>query len=397
MVVTAAHCVTLATSRRKIPANNMQLRLGRFNLMNNEEEYAEELDVIETILHEGYRPTTFENDIAILRVEIPIIFNDYIQPVCLWKRDDGVVLPWFYNQPGTVVGWGLSEDNMIGTTLNEARMPVVDSWTCLASDRAFFGKFLQSKAFCAGYKNGNCGRNNHMQELDENRKPILNQYPWMAILANPTTTEYVPCNGVLLNRNYVLAGNCWQITAGEEVIVTLGDYDTSRTKDCIDEDRSCVPAVQTVSVSQIIRKDDLALVRLAVPADIGGRENIEAICLPVTPEQRDRLYNRYIMTGWKESGTDSTFLQRALLDVVHTKQCWAEYQESYHEFRGSDQMDSRIICARNLNNRSRSPQCNDYQPGSAIQAIDQKSDRYLLYGLQVGIGYCEVPEQYKAI
>uniref|UniRef100_A0A182I636 Uncharacterized protein n=1 Tax=Anopheles arabiensis TaxID=7173 RepID=A0A182I636_ANOAR len=368
--------------------------------------------------------------------------------------------------------------NTIGTTLNEARMPVVDSWTCLASDRAFFGKFIQSKAFCAGYKNGtgvcngdsgggmffhfqnrwylkgvvsfsntndysgvcnlkqyigftdasqyidwvynntpisgiddpilrhpnirlinqgSCGRNEHMEELDENRKPILNQYPWMAILANPTTTEYVPCNGVLLNRNYVLAGNCWQITAGEEVIVTLGDYDTSRTKDCIDEDRSCVPAVQTVYVSQIIRKDDLALVRLAVPADIGGRENIEAICLPVTPEQRDRLYNRYIMTGWKESGTDSTFLQRALLDVVHTKQCWAEYQESYHEFRGSDQMDSRIICARNLNNRSRSPQCNDYQPGSAIQAIDQKSDRYLLYGLQVGIGYCEVPEQYKAI
>uniref|UniRef100_A0A182VI31 Peptidase S1 domain-containing protein n=1 Tax=Anopheles merus TaxID=30066 RepID=A0A182VI31_ANOME len=153
LVVTAAHCVTLATSRRKIPADNMQLRLGRFNLMNNEEEYAEEFNVIETIMHEGYRPTTFENDIAILRVEIPMIFNDYIQPVCLWKRDEGVVLPWVYNHYGTVVGWGLSEDNTIGTTLNEARMPVVDSWTCLASDRAFFGKFLQSKAFCAGYKN----------------------------------------------------------------------------------------------------------------------------------------------------------------------------------------------------------------------------------------------------
>ncbi|EAA45022.4 AGAP010662-PA, partial [Anopheles gambiae str. PEST] len=492
LVLTAAHCVTLATSRRKIPAENMQLRLGRFNLMNNEEEYAEEFDVIETIMHEGYRPTTFENDIAILRVEIPIIFNDYIQPVCLWKRDDGVVLPWFYNQPGTVVGWGLSEDNMIGTTLNEARMPVVDSWTCLASDRAFFGKFLQSKAFCAGYKNGtgvcngdsgggmffqfqnrwylkgvvsfsntndysgvcnlkqyigftdasqyidwvydntpisgiddpilghphirlinqgNCGRNNHMQELDENRKPILNQYPWMAILANPTTTEYVPCNGVLLNRNYVLAGNCIKIyvkfkltcimhyyySAGEEVIVTLGDYDTSRTKDCIDEERICVPAVQTVSVSQIIRKDALALVRLAVPADIGGRENIEAICLPVTPEQRERLYNRYIMTGWKESGTDATFLQRALLNVVDNNKCWDENSSNTGQFTGSDRMDSRVICAWNLSNYSRSPHCNDYQPGSAIQAIDHKSNRYLLYGLQTGISYCDGPERYMAV
>lgn len=181
--------------------------------------------------------------------------------------------------------------------------------------------------------------------------------------------------------------------------MTLGDYDTSKTKDCeiVHEDMKCVSAVQTVSVSQFTRKDDLALVRLAVPADIGGRQNIEAICLPVTPEQRDRLYNRFIMTGWKESGSDATILQRALLDVVHNKQCWDEYQKANYGFEGWDQMDSRIICARNLNNRSRSPQCNDYQPGSAIQSIDQKSNRYLLYGLQVGIGYCDVPERYIAV
>ena len=186
-------------------------------------------------------------------------------------------------------------------------------------------------------------------------------------------------------------------SAGEEVIVTLGDYDTSRTKDCIDEERICVPAVQTVSVSQIIRKDALALVRLAVPADIGGRENIEAICLPVTPEQRERLYNRYIMTGWKESGTDATFLQRALLNVVDNNKCWDENSSNTGQFTGSDRMDNRVICAWNLSNYSRSPHCNDYQPGSAIQAIDHKSNRYLLYGLQTGISYCDGPERYMAV
>ncbi|EAA03610.4 AGAP010635-PA [Anopheles gambiae str. PEST] len=469
LVITAAHCVTFATSRRKIPSDNMQLRLGRFNLMNNEEEYAEEFSVIDTIVHEGYRPTTLENDIAILRVEIPIIFNDYIQPVCLWKRDDGFDLPNVYNQPGTVVGWGLSENNRIGTTLNEAQMPVVNSWTCLASDRAFFGRFLQSKAFCAGYKNGtgvcngdsgggmffqfqnrwylkgivsfssvndysgwcnlrqyigftdasqyidwvyentptsgnddpilghpnmrlinqgNCGRNEHMPEMDEDRKPILNQYPWMVALQAKTTTEYVPCNGVLLNRNYVLTAECYDLQY--EITATLGDYDTSRTKDCgkVYGNMQCLSAVQTVSVSQFIRKDDLVLVRLSDPADIGRRQNIEAICLPVTPEQRIRLYNRYIMTGWKESGSDATILQRALLEAIDLNKCRAK-------FKG--RIDSKTICVWNLEDPNRSVACNDYTPGSALQAIDQKSKRYLLYGVLRYISYCSVPEQYIAI
>uniref|UniRef100_A0A182I0Y6 Peptidase S1 domain-containing protein n=1 Tax=Anopheles arabiensis TaxID=7173 RepID=A0A182I0Y6_ANOAR len=402
----------------------MQLRLGRFNLMNNEEEYAEEFSVNDTIVHEGYRPTTLENDIAILRVEIPIIFNDYIQPVCLWKRDDGFDLPNVYNQPGTVVGWGLSENNRIGTTLNEAQMPVVNSWTCLASDRAFFGRFLQSKAFCAGYKNGelfydayidwvyentptsgnddpilghpnmrlinqgNCGRNEHMPEMDEDRKPILNQYPWMVVLQAKTTTEYVPCNGVLLNRNYVLTAECYDLQY--EITATLGDYDTSRTKDCgkVYGNMQCLSAVQTVSVSQFIRKDDLVLVRLSDPADIGRRQNIEAICLPVTPEQRIRLYNRYIMTGWKESGSDATILQRALLEAIGLNKCRAK-------FKG--RIDSKTICVWNLEDPNRSVACNDYTPGSALQAIDQKSKRYLLYGVLRYISYCSVPEQYIAI
>uniref|UniRef100_A0A182WRD9 Peptidase S1 domain-containing protein n=1 Tax=Anopheles quadriannulatus TaxID=34691 RepID=A0A182WRD9_ANOQN len=329
----------------------MQLRLGRFNLMNNEEEYAEELSVIDTIVHEGYRPTTLENDIAILRVEIPIIFNDYIQPVCLWKRDDGLDLPNVYNQPGTYIDWVYENTPTSGNDdpiLGHPNMRLINQ--------------------------GNCGRNEHMPELDEDRKPILNQYPWMVVLQAKTTTEYIPCNGVLLNRNYVLTAECYDLQY--EITVTLGDYDTSRTKDCgkVYGEIKCLSAVQTVSVSQFIRKDDLVLARLSDPAEIGGRQNIEAICLPVTPEQRERLYNRYIMTGWKESGSDATILQRALLEAIDLNKCRAE-------FKG--RIDSKTICVWNLEDPNRSVACNDYTPGSALQAIDQKSKRYLLYCLGI--------------
>lgn len=181
--------------------------------------------------------------------------------------------------------------------------------------------------------------------------------------------------------------------------MTLGDYDTSKTKDCgtIDGREQCVSGVQTVSVGQLFRKDNLVLARLTVPAVIGRRDHIESICLPVTPQQRERLYNRYIMTGWKESGSDARILQRALLEAIDLNKCRAEFQASSYASEASKQIDSRTICARNINDPSRSPQCNDYQPGSAIQAIEKKSNRYLLYGLQTGISYCSVPEQYIAI
>ncbi|XP_053675191.1 polyserase-2-like [Anopheles nili] len=479
LLLTAAHCVTFAASRRLIPTENLLLKMGRFNLSNEVEEHAEEFNVIETIVHAGFRPTTFENDIAILRVEIPMIFNDFIQPVCLWKRDDGHVLPNVYQQPGTVVGWGLNDENRYESALNEARMPVVDSLTCLESDRTFFGRLLYSKAYCAGFKNGTgvcngdsgggmffqfqnrwylkglvsfsntidstnvcnlkqyigftdvaqyidwlyentpnsgiddpilghpnirlinqgkCGQNQHVYEFAEERKPILKQYPWMVTVRHPfANSEYVPCNGVLLNRNYILTTNC--VDLQDFISVTLGDYDTSKTKDCamVDGRNECISVVQTVSVGQLYRKDNLILARLTIPAVIGLRDHIQAICLPVTPQQRSRLYNRYIMTGWKESGSDSTIMQRALLDVVDTNTCRSEFQAARGASDASTQIDGKIICARNPVNRSRSPNCNDYQQGSAIQAIEKKSNRYLLYGLQTSISYCSKPEKYIAI
>ncbi|XP_049536258.1 chymotrypsin-like elastase family member 2A [Anopheles darlingi] len=154
LILTAAHCVTYAVSGRKLPKVDLLIKLGRFNLASADAKHSEEYGVRESIVHGGYVPATFENDIAVLRVAVPILFSHYIQPVCLWKRDDGFVLPNVIGLAGTVVGWGLTDENWLATALNEARMPVIDSHTCLTSDRTFFGGLLHAKAYCAGFKNG---------------------------------------------------------------------------------------------------------------------------------------------------------------------------------------------------------------------------------------------------
>lgn len=54
------------------------------------------------LLHPNYNDVGFVNDISLLKMENPIIFSDYVRPICLPPRDvnlkDGRVC--------TVIGWG---------------------------------------------------------------------------------------------------------------------------------------------------------------------------------------------------------------------------------------------------------------------------------------------------
>lgn len=76
-----------------------------------------------------------------------------MQPICLWdsnKEDLSEVVGKY----GTVVGFGITEENKISYTLQQAVIPVVSLTTCLGSDRSFYGNFLSDYTFCAGYQNG---------------------------------------------------------------------------------------------------------------------------------------------------------------------------------------------------------------------------------------------------
>lgn len=95
------------------------------------------------------------NDIAIVRLATKAVFNNFVQPICLWdpnKEDISSVVGKY----GTVVGFGITEQNQISYSLRQATIPVVDLTTCLESDRNFFGNFLSESTFCAGFRNGKC-------------------------------------------------------------------------------------------------------------------------------------------------------------------------------------------------------------------------------------------------
>ncbi|GMT06848.1 hypothetical protein PENTCL1PPCAC_29022, partial [Pristionchus entomophagus] len=76
--------------------------------------------------------STFDhyNDIALLELQTPISFNDYVQPICLPNAPDNEATPgkqaWF-------TGWGHSSNNAFSTMenyLRQAQMTFVDGRTC---------------------------------------------------------------------------------------------------------------------------------------------------------------------------------------------------------------------------------------------------------------------------
>lgn len=149
-VITAAHC--LFDMGAPITPARVIIQLGKYNLQFNDANTAE-YQVFEIVMHEKYSNFDYNDDIGLLKLSQVVQFTRFIQPCCLYpaeKQDLNNVV----NKKGFVVGWGIQEDDDLADTLTEATMPIIDSLTCLNSNRDFFGSVLSNFNYCAAYKNG---------------------------------------------------------------------------------------------------------------------------------------------------------------------------------------------------------------------------------------------------
>ncbi|XP_052888905.1 uncharacterized protein LOC128297320 [Anopheles moucheti] len=142
-VLTAAHCVH--TQRGLLAAHRVLVHVGRIQL-NEESEHIQTHSVREIILHPGFSRNSIMNDIAILKLSANITMTKYVQPVCLWTMDSNQEM--IVGRNGTIVGFGLNEQDVVSNQLKQALIGVVDALTCIASDRAVFGTHLTSDMYC---------------------------------------------------------------------------------------------------------------------------------------------------------------------------------------------------------------------------------------------------------
>jgi len=153
-ILSAGHCFNPLTSA--IPAD-WTVVLGDHHIKERNDKYEQRRKVVNITIHEGYKSMYFEgihdtppkNDVAILKLDKPLTFTDFVQPLCL-PRPDQVFAP---NEECYVAGWGHTQWN--GTQpdiLREAKVRTVSRKVC-NQEKSYNGT-IHDTALCAGFPEG---------------------------------------------------------------------------------------------------------------------------------------------------------------------------------------------------------------------------------------------------
>lgn len=139
-VLTAAHCVYRFNPR------DITVRLGEYDFTKSDETRAVDFAVTEIRIHRDFKYSTYENDIAIIKVHRPTTFNSYIWPVCLPP-----IQQTFENKDAIVTGWGTQYyGGPASTVLMEVAVPVWPQERCVRS----FTQKITNTTMCAGAYEG---------------------------------------------------------------------------------------------------------------------------------------------------------------------------------------------------------------------------------------------------
>uniref|UniRef100_A0A8C1Z0H6 Zgc:55888 n=1 Tax=Cyprinus carpio TaxID=7962 RepID=A0A8C1Z0H6_CYPCA len=136
-VITASHCF-----KRYKKASLWNAVVGMHNLENmNESCYQVSVWVEKIVSHKDYNQKTNENDIALVKLQSPLLFNECVRPVAILNRD---LAP---QETCTVTGWGaIRENGPRASRLQEVNVTVFELQTC---NKYYSGKMLKNM-MCAG-------------------------------------------------------------------------------------------------------------------------------------------------------------------------------------------------------------------------------------------------------
>ncbi|XP_034567394.1 transmembrane protease serine 9-like [Notolabrus celidotus] len=121
-VVSAAHCF------KSTSTSNLAVSLGRQSLEGSNPN-AVTRTVVQIIRHPDYNTDTNENDISLLKLSSPVIFNNFILPVCLAEPGSS----FFSGVNSWVTGWGNIGSGVSLPSpqeLMEVEVPIVGNRKC---------------------------------------------------------------------------------------------------------------------------------------------------------------------------------------------------------------------------------------------------------------------------
>ncbi|XP_050545031.1 trypsin-2-like isoform X2 [Daktulosphaira vitifoliae] len=140
-VLTAAHC--FKTYKQK----EIVIRVGEYDFTKKNETQYTDYRPAAIRIHPDYDTATHANDIALIRLNRPLTFSTYVQPICLPKTNMQI-----YNKTAVVCGWGQTAfDEEISNVLLEVAVPVWDHEECVL---AFSQPIFRTNICAAEYEGG---------------------------------------------------------------------------------------------------------------------------------------------------------------------------------------------------------------------------------------------------
>ncbi|XP_034246476.1 brachyurin-like [Thrips palmi] len=146
VVVTAAHCATRGT--------NFTVVAGAHAILDESEPSRQEVQADAKLVHERFnKEEQLANDIALLRLEKPLVFNDRVQPVRLPRAAHKS----FWRSKVLMSGWGhnTTDAEDISPKLRFVQNRVVSNLYCRAR---YFMKHVRDSNICVSgwWKKGTC-------------------------------------------------------------------------------------------------------------------------------------------------------------------------------------------------------------------------------------------------
>uniref|UniRef100_A0A4Q8K3P6 U19-Liphistoxin-Lsp1a_1 n=1 Tax=Liphistius sp. SGP-2016 TaxID=1905180 RepID=A0A4Q8K3P6_9ARAC len=148
-VMTAAHCILNPLFSLPQPVF-WKVRVGEHNLKLTE-GHEKTIQVAEVHYNPWYYG--YDKDIALLKLEKPLTFNDYVSPICIPDEDAG-----FQGMKCIASGWGKVDFNKKGSNvLREVEIQILDNSVCHGPYFSVYKIPIKGWHICAGTVEGGKG------------------------------------------------------------------------------------------------------------------------------------------------------------------------------------------------------------------------------------------------
>lgn len=142
VLITDRHVLSAAHCSNRIKIQELFIRLGEYSFETANETRTRDFRVAEIRQHSDFDAATYENDIAILKLLRPSVFNSYIWPICMPPTNDN-----YEGKRAVVTGWGTQFfGGPHSPTLMEVSVPVWKNEDCQAK----YAHKIHESVMCAG-------------------------------------------------------------------------------------------------------------------------------------------------------------------------------------------------------------------------------------------------------